>query len=113
MEFAIIVMLFLVAITNVDMVIAMKKLRAHSEEVELSPPVTGLTECKCGVELFDMVKGILQPTVEEEPVKTPSPPDESYSAWRNQKEEPKVAPPSPHGPPPVPGPLERPYGFSR
>lgn len=113
MEFAIIIALFLVAITNVDMVIAMKKLREHSGEIELSPPVTGQIECKCGIELLDAMKEILQPSVEEEPIKTPSPPDESYSAWRNHKEEPTVAPPSPHGPAPVPGPLERPYGFAR
>src|SRR5258708_15030615 len=102
MEFAVIIALILVAITNVDMVIAMKKLQSHSVEIELSPPVTGLVECHCGAELFDAVKEVLQPLiVVEEPVKTPSVPDESYSAWKNQKEEPIVAPESPHGPPPV------------
>lgn len=39
--------------------------------------------------------------------------NEAYQAWKNVKEVLPVAGPSPHGPPPKPGPLERPYGFSR
>jgi hypothetical protein len=113
MEFVIAVALVISTIANIVIFKRLQNLQPHPISVELSPPVTGLIECGCKEELFAEVKAIIGPLVEKESVQVPSPPDESYSAWRNHKEEPSVAPPSPHGPPPKPGPLERPYGFSR
>lgn len=113
MEFVITAALIISTFANIAIFKKLQRLQSHSVAVELSPPVTGLIECNCREELFAQVKEILLPLTEKEQVKTPSPPDESYFAWKNQKEDPVVAPTSPHGPPPTPGPLERPYGFSR
>jgi hypothetical protein len=113
MEFVISALLIVVAFSNIAIFKSLKKLQSQSISVDLAPPVTGVIDCDCGEGLFEGVKQILGPLLEEKSVPAPTPPDESHLAWRNRKEEPQVALPSPHGPPPVPGPLERPYGFSR
>lgn len=112
MELVITIVLIASIVTNFVTFRSFKKLQSHP--VELSPVIESIG-CDCKVGLVEEFKEVLLPLLEEKADKIPSPkaPDESYMAWRNQKEEPKTAPPSPHGPAPIPGPLERPYGFSR
>lgn len=110
MEFVTAIALVMMALSNIAVFKQLQKLQLHPTVINLSPPVTGLIECHCGEGLVEEPQEILD---QEKSVNTPSVPDESYFAWKNHKEEPTVAPPSPHGPPPIPGPLERPYGFSR
>lgn len=110
MEFVISALLVVTIITNLVLVNTVKK--SHSSGFEILP-VLESKECDCKTAFIEEVKTILLPLVEDKAPKPIPKPDESHFAWRNQKEEPKQAPPSPHGPPPTPGPLQRPYGFSR
>lgn len=118
MELVNVLVLLATVIVNVVTLHALKKLQSHPLEVELLP-VLESTGCDCGCSMADNIKDELSKEIKlllegQSPTETSPPiPDESYHAWQNRKEEPTVAPPSPHGPPPVPGPLERPYGFSR
>lgn len=110
MELVIVIALIVSVITHAVSIYNLRKLQP--KPVELFSSVTESIGCGCGEGLIEEVKE-LRSIIEEQKTKLPVPPDESHYAWRNQKEEPKVAPPSPHGPAPLPGPLERPYGFSR
>lgn len=105
--------LFIILIINVIVSLTTIYLVNKKFQVHELVPVLEPTECKCASELIEELKRALIPIVLEEPVKVPTPPDDSHKAWKNRVEEPSVAPHSPHGPPPIPGPLERPYGFSR
>jgi hypothetical protein len=115
-QFLIVVGLLLVVRSNW---VALRKLNKIEERQILLLPVLDPVQ-----ELLEDVREIKVITVsirdsfvslQEEVVETPLPPapDESHKAWKNRVEQPKLAPITPHGPPPVPGPLERPYGFSR
>lgn len=107
MEFAILAVLVVSVITNLITLRGLKSLQLSYEAVEIFPLIDSASTCSCGEELLERVEKIF--TRAEKPV--PTPPDESHYAWKNVKEEPVKAPPSPHGPPPIPGPLARPYGF--
>jgi|ERR1700746_1090676 len=114
MEILISIVLIVLVISNIALFRAVKKLQLQSLPIQFAP-VTGILDCDCREGIVKEFTEIITPLLEAkaDKITVPSTPDESHFAWRNQKEEPKVAPPSPHGPPPIPGPLERPYGFSR
>lgn len=111
MEIALLVILTVnVIISFTIMNLLSKQFQVYSLEMS---PVLETVPCRCAEELIEELKLALVPTILEEPVSIPTPPDDSYHAWTNRVEEPTVAPPSPHGPPPQLEPLQRPYGFSR
>lgn len=116
MELIIIVTLLATVITNLMTFRIVKKLQLLPQ-VELVPTILeSIKECNCGTWLTEEVKEIKEivlPKSEEVSVKISPTPDDSYHAWTNHVEEPVLASPSPHGPPPIPEPLARPYGFSR
>lgn len=113
MEIMVSIILVVSIISNFLMINNLKKL--HSQTIETLPLEIGSIDCDCKEGLLQEFTEIITPLLNEKTDKivTPLTPDESHYAWRNQKEEPTKAPPSPHGPPPIPGPLQRPYGFSR
>ncbi len=112
MEIVIALVLIIVAISNIAIFKGLQGLQ--SPPVEHFQTVNEVIGCDCKDGLSKEVEE-LRTLLDEKVNKPPSPPvpDESHFAWKNQKEEPNVAPKSPHGPPPAPGPLQRPYGFSR
>ena len=99
-----------VAISNFFVIKSLKSYSSSIIEMGKSEPIEAVLEvtdsCNCGKEIMEAILPLVQPH-------TPPVSDDIYHAWKNKKEEPRVAPPSQHGAPPKPGPLERPYGFSR
>lgn len=114
MELIIVLIALLVSIvTNLLVVRSLKNFQPR--EVELfSATLEKMDGCGCVSKTVEEIREILFPPLEESfPVTVPKEVDESYHAWKNRTEEPILAPPSPHKPPPPLGPLERPYGFTR
>ena len=90
---------------SISNVVLIRKIKNYSE-VTTTLEVLEQPHCDC-ISKVEELLGSFKP---EEPIRLPEP-DESHFAWKNRREEPRIAPPSPHRPAPVPGPLERPYGF--
>ncbi len=111
MEFAISIVLILSVITNLITIHNIKNLQWHPVETELLP-VLESASCDCGIGVVEDIKAVILPLLEAKP-KATLPADDAYKAWKNRAEEPIVASPSPHKPPPIPEPLARPYGFPR
>jgi hypothetical protein len=109
MELTVALIAVLSVISNVLIMKHCKKVQLHSDSVE--PVVLESSECNCHLQLSEEIRDTVLLVLEEQKLKSMPKQDESHKAWRNQKEEPIKAPPSPHGPPPKPEPLARPYGF--
>jgi len=111
------VVLTLLTVTIALNLMVLFRLRFRPNEVELTTTLEAIEGCRC---TCSAVKE--GPATVESPLPIPAlvpqapgptAADEAYHAWKNRTEEPVLAPPSPHGPPPKPGPMQRPYGFSR
>lgn len=97
MDFAIIVLIITNIVTNLYLIHTLE----NQKPIVIEPQWEGIT---VRVELPTE-----EPKVEEPSVVVDN---EKYKAWKNVTYEPVKAPPSPHGPPPIPGPLQRPSGFA-
>lgn len=97
-------------VTNLILVLNIK--RDKFTDLEFVPILeTGVgCHCDCAAKIAE-AEGTLIPVSHEAVI--PVTQDDSYHAWKNRTEEPIKASTSPHHPPPLPGPLERPAGFAR
>lgn len=108
MELIIAIILTTNIITNLIVIGNLIKFQSNKYEIFINNPAL-VENSLSGNETEE----ILPLPLEEVPVVPPKTVEGSYHAWENRIEEPVKASPSPHGPPPKPGPLERPTGFSR
>lgn len=106
MELSLIIFLTVNFLTNLMVVRNLRSKRLNW--VEIPATVETFEGCDCASKITELFLPLLKEE-NQVPVKAV---DESHKAWINRTEEPTVAPPSPHKPPPIPGPLERPAGFA-